>query len=93
VWDEGQLQEYGVNTRLKSVTGLWKYLLNHPSATWDTVEWNKLNLPRDVENIIKDNFHICTSKIVHREDSKRGDTSKLLIELQDGASHVTCVPL
>ena len=29
-------------------------------------------------------FQLFTTKIVQREESKRGDTVKLLIELQDG---------
>ena len=84
IWDEGQLQDFGVNTKVKSMLGFWKYMLNHPTYTWDDVEWEKIHLPHDVIHIIRDHFHTSTTKIVQREDSHRGDTSKLLIELQDG---------
>ena len=84
IWDENQLNEAGINTNQKNFRRLWKNLLSNPSGGLDAISWGKLNLPKDTIQKLYSDFNIFTTKIVEKEESKRGDTTKLLIELQDG---------
>ena len=72
----------------KGFRRLWKNLISSPLEGFNSshIQWNKLGLPQDVENRLRHNneFQLFTTKIVQRDESKRGDTVKLLIELQDG---------
>ncbi len=72
---------------------MWKHLISRTTAQHEADEGKSLNeiVPfksisapvMDVE-AITENFHNFTTKVIQRQDSAKGDTTKLLIQLQDG---------
>lgn len=82
VWDEVLLRELYPNARHREV--LWNYLIRHPSTRLADIPYELLKLPKKGSNVIKEEFNLFTTKIVEQNESYRGDTTKLLIELQDG---------
>eukprot|EP00746_Dinoflagellata_sp_MGD_P024388 gnl/MRDRNA2_/MRDRNA2_15723_c0_seq1.p1 gnl/MRDRNA2_/MRDRNA2_15723_c0~~gnl/MRDRNA2_/MRDRNA2_15723_c0_seq1.p1 ORF type:complete len:497 (+),score=88.45 gnl/MRDRNA2_/MRDRNA2_15723_c0_seq1:161-1651(+) len=82
----------GINTNLngstrKGLYRVWMFLTKNPQIMdLNELPWesNQFGIPKDTVRIIRENFQVYTTKIVGREDSKRGDTTKLLVELQDG---------
>lgn len=57
-----------------------RYLLRHPDAEWEDIT----DLPRVAVETLRKDFVKCTSRVVHCQHSADGETSKLLLELQDG---------
>ncbi len=57
-----------------------RYLLKHPDAGWADVP----DLPKAAVELLRRDFVKCTSRVVHCQHSADGETSKLLLELQDG---------
>lgn len=82
IWDESLLSPIMQNEQHRSK--LWKWLIQHPTTVMDDIPFDKWNLPRNAIQFVKENFVVYTSKIVDKHESIRGDTVKLLIELQDG---------
>lgn len=95
IWDEPSLtQQLPVEKhRMK----LWTHLIysfaadsgantpNRPKSTSleDIPYENWMVAKKSIQNI-QQNLHLFTTKVVHRFDSARGDTTKLLVQLQDG---------
>ena len=59
---------------------LRSHLLKAPGASWDSVP----DLPKAALAVLQQRFAPLTSRAVQRQQSLGGDTSKLLLELQDG---------
>ena len=57
-----------------------RYLLKHPDAGWADVP----DLPKAAAELLSRDFVKCTSRVVQCQHSSDGETSKLLLELQDG---------
>ena len=57
-----------------------RYLLKHPDADWVDVP----ELPKAAVELLTRDFVRCTSRVVQCQSSADGETSKLLLELQDG---------
>jgi adenine C2-methylase RlmN of 23S rRNA A2503 and tRNA A37 len=91
IWDEPLVS--AILLQSKHRYKLWKHLINSMCSVprlqrhYDNVaalpfeEWN---FPRVSSEKLRSEFVFITSKIVERNESSRGDTTKLLIELQDG---------
>lgn len=63
---------------------MWSWLINHPEANISDIPLKQMSLPKTAIQTITQEFVKFTTKIVERNESSRGDTTKLLIELQDG---------
>ncbi len=50
----------------------------------DFVPYKSWSVPKDHISVLQEKFVHFTTKVVERKDSARGDTTKLLIQLQDG---------
>jgi hypothetical protein len=93
VWDETLLTE--TLKVPKQRVKLWNHLIyslstdpvkkSTPKSTslYD-IPYSEWNFPRKVVDQLQQSFNLFTSRIVERNDSTRGDFTKLLIELQDG---------
>ena len=57
-----------------------RYLLKHADADWADVP----ELPKAAVELLSRDFVRCTSRVVQCQSSADGETSKLLLELQDG---------
>jgi 23S rRNA (adenine2503-C2)-methyltransferase len=55
------------------------------------VPFSRWNIPKKQAQRVVDEYSLFTTKIVERSDSAKGDTTKLLIELQDGHQVETVV--
>jgi adenine C2-methylase RlmN of 23S rRNA A2503 and tRNA A37 len=95
IWDEPSLTMLLPNEkhRLK----LWTHLIysfsadpgaNAPkipkSTSLEDTPYEKWMIPKKSVEKIQKNLHLFTSKVLQRFDSARGDTTKLLVQLQDG---------
>jgi adenine C2-methylase RlmN of 23S rRNA A2503 and tRNA A37 len=87
IWDEAAVAPiFSSNkAKLKHAIKMWKWMysnldcddvLNVPMDLWHT--------PKKSAEELKSRFHYFTTKIVEENVSSRGDTIKLVIELQDG---------
>lgn len=90
IWDESLLSPILTNAIHRNK--LWNHLVlsfskedyQHSSKSLDAVPWAQWCIPKLAAERIKKEFSLFTVKVVQRNDSARGDTTKLLIELQDG---------
>jgi len=91
VWDETLVSP--VLTQAKHRTKLWRHLIN--SFTADSrlkkksqhlseLPYQEWCFPKVSIDKIQSDFHIYTTTISERSESSRGDTTKLLVRLQDG---------
>ena len=63
---------------------LWQHMIRNPTQPLEETPFKALGLPMKKVPIILEQFVKFTTKIVERNESSRGDTVKLLVELQDG---------
>ena len=93
IWDEKLLYEYlnENGTAKRHTHKLWNWMLSHPEASLDEVPMETWSIPISAVEAIRRDFVKFTSKIVEKSDSARGDTTKLLIELQDGEYRIETV--
>ncbi len=73
---------------------IWNYLIHHMDTqknedttdkSWhEVLPYDSWSVPRAARDAIAEKFVHFTTKVVERQDSARGDTTKLLIQLQDG---------
>lgn len=82
IWDEDFIKELLPARRHRSK--LWNYLIRHPQVPINDLPFHEWSLPSDAVNSIRRDFVRYTTKVVKRFDSSRGDTTKLLVRLQDG---------
>eukprot|EP01041_Mallomonas_annulata_P011374 gene11374-23807_t len=85
IWDEilltNYLAENGANTR--HAKKIWNWMLAHPDVPLNDVPLETWSVPKVVADGIRSNFVKFTTTIVEKLESARGDTTKLLIKLQD----------
>lgn len=93
VWDESLLSDVLSIPRHRNK--LWNHLiysfstdtpkkLTPKSTSLDNCPYADWQFGRKSIEEIKTNFHLFTTTVVQRYDSARGDTTKLLVRLQDG---------
>mmetsp|Transcript_22946 Transcript_22946/g.59959 ORF Transcript_22946/g.59959 Transcript_22946/m.59959 type:complete len:552 (+) Transcript_22946:68-1723(+) len=82
VWDPIQLlqafAEHGI--RPKHAQKIWSFLIRHPAAHWNDVP----DLPKAATRLLDEQFSKFTTRVVECQNSGDGETTKLLLELQDG---------
>eukprot|EP00602_Paraphysomonas_sp_CaronLab_P000185 CAMPEP_0185028916 /NCGR_PEP_ID=MMETSP1103-20130426/14996_1 /TAXON_ID=36769 /ORGANISM="Paraphysomonas bandaiensis, Strain Caron Lab Isolate" /LENGTH=459 /DNA_ID=CAMNT_0027563495 /DNA_START=44 /DNA_END=1420 /DNA_ORIENTATION=- len=86
IWDEVSVSNVFSkhNSSSKHKYKLWKWMIAHPDVALQDVPMREWCVPKAVEKELKEGFSHFTSKVVEKSVSSRGDTTKLLIELQDG---------
>ncbi|KAF6260598.1 hypothetical protein COO60DRAFT_1269332 [Scenedesmus sp. NREL 46B-D3] len=82
VWDLpavlAAFREHGIKER--HVYRVWSMLLKHPDIVWADIP----DLPKSACAVLEQQFSRCTSTVLRCQQSTGGDTTKLLIQLQDG---------
>lgn len=82
IWDETLVTEVMDNKVHRNK--MWQWLVHHPDKDISDVPFSSWRVKKaSVEAILK-NFVKYTASVVERNESIRGDTTKLLLELQDG---------
>ena len=90
VWDVDVLNEAldSINAHHHHGESLLTYLAHHPAVDeWRDVEWDKLKQrpPARLRDMLERDFSVRSSRIASRHDSKDGSTTKLVVELREGA--------
>lgn len=82
VWDEGALQEALTlnNVKTSHITKIHRLLANKPQLHWSELP----DLPIKAQEILQRDFAVLTSSLESCQTATEGDTTKLLIRLQDG---------
>ena len=73
-----------VSASPKHACKIWSHLIKHPETPLEELPYETWMCSKKASNILKRDFSLFTSKVVQSEVSSRGDTTKLIIELQDG---------
>lgn len=63
---------------------MWQWLIAHPDKDIIDIPFASWCVVRQAAKTLVEDFVKFTSQIVERNESLRGDTVKLLLELQDG---------
>ena len=84
IFDPDVLESFLVERKHKAkhAANIWKYLLATPKAAISNIE-NVPGLPKALVEPIKSTFALFTTKVV-RATTSTDETTKLLVELQDG---------
>lgn len=82
IWDETLVREVMDNEKHR--TRMWQWLVLNPDKDVCDVPLESWRVKKSASTAIFRDFVKFTSKIVEKNESIRGDTTKLLIELQDG---------
>lgn len=82
IWDEELLGQVLPSKRHRNQ--VWHWFIRHPSHSIADIPYKELSLPHQAYHTLVNEFHLFTTKVVTKQVSKRGDTTKLLVELQDG---------
>lgn len=82
IWDETLVREVMDNEKHR--TRMWQWLVLNPEKDVCDVPLESWRVKKSASTAIFRDFVKFTSKIVEKNESIRGDTTKLLIELQDG---------
>ncbi len=72
------------NRNIRHLYRIWNWMIQHPNVALEDVPMKDYSIPHSIEKDVKSNYVKFTSKILTKSESSRGDTIKLLIELQDG---------
>lgn len=82
VWDAAAVEEAfrvaGANTR--HIPRMYNHLIRHPGSTWRDVP----DLPKAAVAALDAGFALHTTKLLGAQRSSDGETTKLLVQLQDG---------
>ncbi|KAL4420786.1 hypothetical protein ABPG75_010442 [Micractinium tetrahymenae] len=82
VWDAAAVEEAfkaaGANTR--HIPRMYNHLIRHPGSTWRDVP----DLPKAAVAVLDAVFALHTTKLLGAQRSSDGETTKLLVQLQDG---------
>jgi 23S rRNA (adenine(2503)-C(2))-methyltransferase len=86
IWDETLVREVFVrhNASQKNMYKMWNWMISHPTGDLNDIPLLSWCVPKAVAEEIVKNFVFFTTKIVEKSISSRADTTKLLLELQDG---------
>ena len=96
IWEVSEVSKImKVQHRIK----IWNYLARHfdtehaekDNSVESLVPFEVLNAPRKAIGELRERFVLSTTKVVRRQESERGDTTKLLIECHDGHQIETVV--
>lgn len=82
IWDETLVT--AVMDNEKHRTRMWLWLIAHPDKDLCDIPFKTWLVKKSSQEAILQNFVKFTTKVVERNESSKGDTTKLLIELQDG---------
>jgi adenine C2-methylase RlmN of 23S rRNA A2503 and tRNA A37 len=86
IWDETLVDE--IFTRHKAskrnMYKMWNWMIAHPTGDLNDIPFTSWCVPKVVIREILENYVFFTTKIIEKSKSIREDTTKLLIELQDG---------
>jgi adenine C2-methylase RlmN of 23S rRNA A2503 and tRNA A37 len=82
IWDEALIREIMDNEKHR--TRMWLWLINNPDKDICDIPFEKWKVKKDAYTVIRRDFVKFTTKIVDKSVSARGDSTKLLVELQDG---------
>ncbi|KAJ1432687.1 hypothetical protein B484DRAFT_327158 [Ochromonadaceae sp. CCMP2298] len=82
IWDESLVRDVLPNPHHRA--RMWQWLVNHPDKDVCDVPFDSWSTAKKPAQILIEQFKLLTCKIVEQNDSARGDTHKLLLELQDG---------
>jgi adenine C2-methylase RlmN of 23S rRNA A2503 and tRNA A37 len=86
IWDETLITNlfHQHHASLKNMYKMWKWMIAHPNINnlYD-IPFQTWCIPKLVIQEILENYSYFTTKIIEQTNSIRGDTTKLLIELQD----------
>lgn len=82
VWDAPALLSAFQEAGIKPINAarLWGHLTRHPTASWADVP----DFPKAALALLDARFAKFTSKVLSVQRSTDGETTKLLIQLQDG---------
>ncbi|KAL4539433.1 hypothetical protein Ndes2437B_g02191 [Nannochloris sp. 'desiccata'] len=82
VWDFQAIQTAfeGAGVKSSHVIRLYSHLLRNPDNAWNDVP----ELPKAAIAVLDTNFTLFSTKLIRHQASSDGETTKLLIELQDG---------
>ena len=86
IWDEKEVKEVfeKYNAGLKNMYKIYNWLISHTVERIEDIPMTLWSIPKNVIKELTSNFHLFICQIRNKEISIRGDTIKLLIELQDG---------
>lgn len=82
IWDETLVKEVMDNGKHRAK--MWNWLLFHPDKDICDIPFDTWRVKRESSAAILRDFVRFTTKIVEKNVSARGDSTKLLVELQDG---------
>lgn len=82
IWDEDSVEMILPNRRHRSK--MWNYIIKNPDKSIAELPLHEWNCPKDAFKAIPQHFVKFTSKVIEKQESIRGNTTKLLIKLQDG---------
>ncbi|KAK9806306.1 hypothetical protein WJX72_009538 [[Myrmecia] bisecta] len=82
VWDKKQLtaafEEAGI--KVSHIPKLYKHLVRHPDVQWQDIP----DLPKAAVQLLEQRFSRCTCSVEACQTSGDGETTKMLVRLQDG---------
>mgnify|MGYP003386342862 FL=1 len=73
-----------MNASPKRANKIWKHLIENPVDQLNDIPFDTWMIAKKVSTALKQDYSLFTSRVVQQEVSIRGDTTKLIIELQDG---------
>ena len=76
------LREY--NSSLKHSYKIWNYLIKHTNISVKDLPFDTWMCPKKASTVFKQEYLLFTTKVIQKEVSERKDTTKLIVELQDG---------
>jgi adenine C2-methylase RlmN of 23S rRNA A2503 and tRNA A37 len=82
IWDESAFDKFPESK--KHLIKIWNWLISHPNDSKDDLPYEAWSVPRNLSDYIKNDILQFTTRIAEKSDSSRKDTTKLLVELQDG---------
>lgn len=102
VWDEHLIAPLLENAKHRNK--LWNYLVAHCKpdhcdnsadkkhvGNFQDIPFREWMLPTEASRIISEEFSLFTTTVVEKKESHRGDTTKLIVRLQDGHEVETVV--
>lgn len=72
------------NASPKHAYKIWNYLIQHSDTSVVDLPFDKWMCAKRASDVLKKDFTLFTTKVIQKEVSERKDTTKLIVELQDG---------
>ncbi|KAK9721353.1 hypothetical protein K7432_003497 [Basidiobolus ranarum] len=82
IFDQVSVQETfeELKIRPQHLHNLYSHLINRSTTDFDDI----VDFPKKAKEHLLQNYVLSTSKVIHKKESKSGDTIKLVVRLQDG---------